>query len=123
MGPTMQLTQWSPNGKGTLIALRSSPVRRVADRPFSSWESKGETLGQQIYAGYVGNPRNTDWAWMETTVFLFHDESGKSVGRMPLKAGDDARALKWIDISSDINLYASHKEFIKKAAHILKAHW
>ena len=79
--------------------------------------------GQQIYAGYVDDPRNTDWAWMETTAFLFHDESGKSVGRMPLCAGDDAMALKWIDISSDIDLYASHKDFIKEAAHKLEAHW
>ena len=67
--------------------------------------------------------RNTDWSWMETTAFLFHDESGESVGRMPLQAGDDAKALKWIDISSEINLYASHKEFIEKAVYKLGAHW
>ena len=60
---------------------------------------------------------------METTAFLFHDESGESVGRMPLQAGDDAKALKWIDISSEINLYASHKEFIEKAVYKLGAHW
>ena len=60
---------------------------------------------------------------METTAFLFHDESGKSVGRMPLCAGDDAMTLKWIDISSDIDLYASHIEFIKEAVNQLEAHW
>jgi len=79
--------------------------------------------GHQIYAGYVDDPRNTDWSWMETTAFLFHDESGESVGRMPLQAGDDAKALKWIDISSEINLYASHKEFIEKAVYKMGAHW
>jgi len=79
--------------------------------------------GEKIYQGYVDDPRNTDCAWMETTAFLFHDDNGEKVGKLPLKAGDDAKALKWTDISEDIELYASHKEFIEKAVRKLGAHW
>lgn len=79
--------------------------------------------GVQIYAGYVDDPRNTDNAWMETVAFLFHDDTGESVGKLKLKAGDDAKALKWIDISEEIELYASHKEFIETAVRKLGAHW
>merc|ERR1719414_808929 len=75
--------------------------------------------GIEIYAGYVDDPRNTDIAWMETTAFLFHDETGDKVGRLKLQAGDDAKALKWIEVSDEISLYASHKEFIEKSARYL----
>jgi len=79
--------------------------------------------GTQVYKGYVDDPRNTDNSWMETVVMNFHDDSGLSVGNLKLKAGDDARNLKWMAIESNLTLYASHKEFIHKVAELLKAHW
>ncbi len=60
---------------------------------------------------------------METVAFLFHDEKGQKVGGFELKAGDDAKALKWTDINADLNLYASHSKFIKTAAEELGAFW
>ena len=81
------------------------------------------TAAKEIYSGYVDDPRNTDNAWMETVAFLFHDETGETIGQFDLKAGDDAKALKWTDISSDIELYASHAQFIEKAVQELNAHW
>merc|ERR1712226_594945 len=78
--------------------------------------------GKEIFSGYVDDPRNTDNAWMETVAFLFHDESGSTIGKFDLKAGDDAKALKWTDISSDVELYASHALFVEKAVQVLDAH-
>ena len=78
---------------------------------------------------------------METVAFLFHDGSGDEIGRFDLKAGDDAQALRWQDIGQEasfkkishdkkcevlffqVQLYASHAEFIKLAAEKLGAHW
>lgn len=60
---------------------------------------------------------------METVAFLFHDETGQEIGKFKLKAGDDAKSLKWIDISSQLVLYASHRDFIKKVAEMKGAHW
>ena len=79
--------------------------------------------GLEIYSGYVDDPRNTDNAWMETVAFLFHDETGDTIGKFDLKAGDDAKALKWADISQDLELYASHSDFVKEAIQELGAHW
>ena len=79
--------------------------------------------GKEIYSGYVDDPRNTDNAWMETVAFLFHDETGDTIGKFDLKAGDDAKALKWADISQDLELYASHSDFVKEAVQELGAHW
>ncbi|XP_018570903.1 ADP-ribose pyrophosphatase, mitochondrial [Anoplophora glabripennis] len=79
--------------------------------------------GVVIYKGYVDDPRNTDNAWMETVAINFHDEDGKSVGKFDLKAGDDAQGVQWMDVDRNLDLYASHSNFIQTAAEKLNAHW
>lgn len=77
----------------------------------------------KVYQGYVDDPRNTDCAWMETTANLYHDGVGDMVSQLPLRAGDDAKDVKWMDASQEMELFASHKVFVEKAAQILGAHW
>lgn len=79
--------------------------------------------GQEIYKGYVDDPRNTDNAWMETVAYNIHDNTGQVVGNINLEAGDDARNVRWIDISNELILYASHKDFVMKVAEKQGAHW
>jgi len=79
--------------------------------------------GTEIYKGYVDDPRNTDNAWMETVAVNFHDATGTSVGRFPLRAGDDAGDVQWKDVDAKLKLYASHASFIETAAKKLNAHW
>lgn len=79
--------------------------------------------GNQIYAGYVDDPRNTDNAWMETVAFNFHDDNGDTVRHLQLKAGDDAKNFKWIDLDGSLNLYASHKAIVEIGVKLLDAHW
>ncbi|XP_069674249.1 putative nudix hydrolase 6 [Periplaneta americana] len=79
--------------------------------------------GEEVYRGYVDDHRNTDNAWMETVAMNFHDESGTSVGSFPLCAGDDAVNVRWMDISKDLSLYASHNDFIARIVAKHNAHW
>ncbi|KOC67331.1 ADP-ribose pyrophosphatase, mitochondrial [Habropoda laboriosa] len=79
--------------------------------------------GEEIYKGYVDDPRNTDNAWMETVALNFHDYDNSIVGKITLVAGDDARNVKWMDIDKSLNLYANHSEFIKKTIQKHDAHW
>ncbi|KAF6024070.1 NUDT9 [Bugula neritina] len=79
--------------------------------------------GTEVYRGYVDDPRNTDNSWIETVAHNFHDDSGNSVGAFTLNAGDDAIGVKWVDISQDLQLFASHLDFIKKVADIHGCHW
>lgn len=69
--------------------------------------------GKQIYKGYVDDPRNTDNAWIETTATNVHDESGENTQNLVLEARDDAADVKWIDISEDMEIYATHSDIIK----------
>ncbi|MCL4137255.1 UNVERIFIED_CONTAM: hypothetical protein GTU68_030782 [Idotea baltica] len=80
--------------------------------------------GTEIYCGYVDDPRNTDNAWMETVAYNFHeDEADGALHQLKLTAGDDAQAVKWVDLSKDLKLYASHANMLKEVAKKLKSHW
>ncbi len=70
----------------------------------------------QVYQGYVDDPRNTDSAWMETWVGHKH-LSPDIAEKVNPRAGDDARKARWFALNkkSLANLYASHGEFLKKA--------
>lgn len=82
-----------------------------------------DKTGVEIYSGYVDDPRNTDNAWIETTAYSFHDESGKELEAIAFQAGDDAGEVKWIEISDNIKLHANHKDIIKMVANKFRAHW
>jgi len=74
--------------------------------------------GRQVYRGYVDDPRSTDNSWMETTAFHFHC-TPKIASKLPLKAGDDAGQVMWLDVSmaneTYRNLYGAHRALIDEA--------
>jgi ADP-ribose pyrophosphatase len=73
--------------------------------------------GTVLYRGYVDDPRNTDNAWMETTAMHFHCNEYVAE-HLPLEAGDDARAVEWMDITKKNleTLYSpTHRHFIELA--------
>ena len=48
---------------------------------------------------------------MESEVYHFHLDDVLG-GKLPLAAGDDAVNVSWVDLTPDIRLYASHKEWV-----------
>merc|ERR1712025_1533873 len=94
-------------------ALDSTGTGRENLEELKEMVEKFFVQGTEVYRGYVDDPRNTDNSWMETVAFNFHDSTGEEIGRFPLKAGDDAAAIQWMEVSSDVNLYASHRDFVK----------
>jgi len=75
-----------------------------------------------VYQGYVDDPRNTDNAWIETTAVNFHAD-GNQVDEWMFRAGSDARLVSWIEISSNLKLFANHVDFIELVAIRHQAHW
>ena len=72
--------------------------------------------GALVYAGYVDDPRNTDDAWMETEVRHFHLDDDLAA-QIPLEAGDDAGHVAWEDLTPEMRLYASHKDWVDVVRH------
>ena len=71
----------------------------------------------------MDDPRNTDNSWMETKAYNFHDEDNSEFKEFTLTAGDDAGSVTWMDLDSQLKLYASHKYFVEKATILHNAHW
>lgn len=74
--------------------------------------------GTTVYAGFVDDPRNTDWAWMETVAVHFHIKDDSPIHDIELRAATDATSAKWYKIKtrSDLDsLYASHALFVTRA--------
>jgi ADP-ribose pyrophosphatase len=93
-------------------------VSQTVEREFM--EEAGASLNMSgaelVYQGYVDDPRNTDNAWMETTAKHLHLD-GELASQLSLQAGDDAKAVRWLDVNPEAleNLYASHGPMIRKA--------
>lgn len=112
-------------GEPVSVTLKREFKEEAANCPTDEEKVEMELLteelfecGEEIYKGYVDDPRNTDNAWMETSVFHFHCNK-KLAEKLNLHAGDDAAEVKWLDMDEENkdykNLYASHKEFADKA--------
>lgn len=71
--------------------------------------------GVLVFSGYVSDPRNTDNAWMETTCVHFHIDDEDLAKNLKLEAGSDAAKVKWVTITDDLKLYASHKDMVDLA--------
>lgn len=60
---------------------------------------------------------------METAAVNFHDESGEFLSKLKFEAGDDAVGIHWIDVDSEVKLYASHSRLIRATAEFKNAHF
>lgn len=72
-----------------------------------------------VYQGYVDDPRNTDDAWMATTVYRRHLEPVEA-REVRFKAGEqegEIRGTDWVlvDQATIAHLYAGHPEFARMA--------
>lgn len=76
--------------------------------------------GESVYIGYVDDPRNTDNAWMETDCQHLHMNSDLA-SQLPLLGGDDASIAMWKDVDSNLKLYASHLDWVRKVMEKMKA--
>ncbi len=70
-----------------------------------------------VYRGYVEDPRNTDNAWMETSLFHLHLSETDLAFGSSVQAGSDAKNAQWRPITPHLidSLYASHGSFVKMA--------
>lgn len=107
--------QWAiPGGK----VDEGETVSAAARREFE--EEAGVTLDMsdavELYRGYVDDPRNTDHAWFETSVFHKHLPNDLA-SRINPKAGKGEEDVAWMPLTEEnlSNLYASHGEFVKLA--------
>ena len=118
-GDTVSQTLKKEFGEEALNTLKMDPkALKDANKKLKKLFKGGHVL----YKGYVDDPRNTDNAWMETVAVNYHDD--KNLFQMfKLQAGDDAGSVIWVDVDSQLHLYASHSYFISGTAKLHHSHW
>lgn len=60
---------------------------------------------------------------METVAMHFHDEDATVLNGIALEAGDDAGAVRWIDLDRNVVLYANHLDMVAAAVQRVGGHW
>jgi ADP-ribose pyrophosphatase YjhB (NUDIX family)/inosine-uridine nucleoside N-ribohydrolase len=97
--------------EGEEIAI--TVARELCEETGAELSFEGATT---VFTGVVDDPRNTDNAWMETTVLHRHLTAAEQ-GAMKLRAGDDARAVHWANVDHKLlsSMYASHGDYVRLA--------
>jgi ADP-ribose pyrophosphatase YjhB (NUDIX family) len=75
--------------------LRNSIVKGLFEEATGSSNAMND---RTVYKGYVDDPRNTDNAWMETTMLHIHSKNIDKGGNIVLGGGDDAGSADWMDL-------------------------
>ena len=99
-------------------AVREFVEEAAADDVQGSVEAMLGGVGHSVlYQGYVDDPRNTDHAWVMTTVSLW-DLGARPVVTLRSAAQQDSAEVgdvKWHPLGDAAGLYASHAVFVKLA--------
>jgi ADP-ribose pyrophosphatase len=111
-GDTVSATLRKEFGEEAMSSLTLPPAERAeVEQSLATMFASGV----ELFRGYVDDPRNTDHAWLETVAVHYHLPD-RVAAALTLRAGDDAAAVRWIDISPGLQLYASHRDFVRLAA-------
>ena len=102
--------------KGEDIA--ATVARELREETAAKLDFKGAKV---LFSGVVDDPRNTDNAWLETTVLHLHLMPAEH-DKLALQAGDDARQVRWFDVDWNLvnSMYASHGVYVHLAVLDLK---
>jgi len=93
--------------------IAATVARELSEETGARVSFEGATT---IFTGVVDDPRNTDNAWMETTVLHKHLTDAEQ-RQTTLQVGDDARAVSWINVDQQLlaSMYASHGDYVRLA--------
>ena len=99
-------------GEEALAGNTPEEIKEITDK----LKEMMDTQGVILYQGYVDDPRNTDNAWMVTTCFWVHDKTGDVFGKYDLQGDEgETNGAVWKDIFPDLNMYASHADWVRAA--------
>ncbi|XP_035531934.1 transient receptor potential cation channel subfamily M member 2 [Morone saxatilis] len=114
--------------QGTLL-LPGGPVQSADQLPASLKKTMGKSLyekinekvseGIKVFEGYVDDCRNTDNAWVETTVLNIHlDRTSQVMVDINNVLVSKHGCLQWQEVSGKTNLGSNQREFLRQVAEL-----
>lgn len=79
--------------------------------------------GQEIFSGYVDDPRNTDNAWIGSYVATYHDDIGDNVSKYLQSENAKELNLVWLDVSENMMLPKRQLGYLRNIAAKYDAHF
>lgn len=76
-----------------------------------------------MWTGITEDDRNTDNAWVESTAYSIHDDTGTGVGKFTLEGGDDAVDARWTTVHQNIRLFVNHRHMVETVVAKVGAYW
>ncbi|XP_076603767.1 transient receptor potential cation channel subfamily M member 2 [Chaetodon auriga] len=143
LGPNLNvdlvLTRWKDSKKSILeylevccerkgtVALPSGPVQSTNHLPETLKGIMGEKLykklnekvsgGRKVFEGYVDDCRNTDNAWVETTVLNIHlAEKSQVIDDINNMVMRGHSGLQWQEVSGKTRLDSNQREYLRQVA-------
>ncbi|KAG9271648.1 transient receptor potential cation channel subfamily M member 2-like [Astyanax mexicanus] len=81
-------------------------------------KGKMESGAKEVFKGYVDDSRNTDNAWVETTVITVHVDWRSMLAGNGSKMGSMSEQLQWHEVSSKIAMCPYQKEALRLVAQV-----
>ncbi|XP_042350815.1 transient receptor potential cation channel subfamily M member 2 [Plectropomus leopardus] len=145
LGPNLNtelvLTRWRDSERSVLeylvvwdesqgtLALPGGPVESADHLPVTLKRTMGKKLyeiikalaseGTKVFEGYVDDCRNTDNAWVETTVLNIHlDRASQVTVDINSMVTSSHGALQWREVSSKSRLCSDQRDFLRLVAEL-----
>ncbi|XP_041858356.1 transient receptor potential cation channel subfamily M member 2 isoform X1 [Melanotaenia boesemani] len=145
LGPNLNLdlvlTRWQDSERSVLeflsvreesqgiFVLPGGPVDAADQLPATLKQSLGQKLfktieaklseGTKVLEGYVDDCRNTDNAWIQTTVLNIHlDRTSQVVVDIDNMVVSSHHGLQWQEVSSKARLSSDQRDFLRKVAEL-----
>ncbi|XP_078514881.1 transient receptor potential cation channel subfamily M member 2-like isoform X2 [Lissotriton helveticus] len=116
--------EWTlPGGKLNPEDKIPSTLKDIGES--ESWEKLQaliEKEGKQVYRGYLDDARNTDNAWIETTVVHLHLRSHAQVDNL-IQGGGRGNSLRWMLLNKKMPLFILKKDILKQVADLHGAYF
>ncbi|KAA8588234.1 hypothetical protein FQN60_001428 [Etheostoma spectabile] len=143
LGPNLNaeyvLTRWRDSERSVLeylvvwdesqgtLTLPGGPVQSADHMPVTLIRTMGKKLyeevnakvseGTKVFEGYVDDCRNTDNAWVETTVLNIHlDRMSQVMEDINSMVASSHGALQWWEVSGKTRLNSNQRESLRKVA-------
>ncbi|XP_028446835.1 transient receptor potential cation channel subfamily M member 2 isoform X4 [Perca flavescens] len=103
---------------GTVQSADHTPLIRTCMKLYEEVNAK-VSEGTKVFEGYVDDCRNTDNAWVETTVLNIHlDRTSQVMKDIDSMVASSHGALQWREVSGKTRLSSNQRDSLRKVAEL-----
>ncbi|KAL1267375.1 hypothetical protein QQF64_032738 [Cirrhinus molitorella] len=120
--------QWAlPGGPAKPDECLAQTLERILGKKLQDKTKSNLDAGEQVHKGYVDDSRNTDNAWIETTIITLHCDTNTplmaDLNRIVESSPSSRQPLQWQEVSSAACVCPYQREALRQIAQSHKTHF